>query len=167
MLYDGFEASSTPHQSQAEQLPALWIYALQTTLLRINPLASQLYFMHTLQAEHRYPTASLILQDSGCREIAAVMRYENTIQSEISPRSLIISRKTERHQRIATVSRLWEPLVYPLAALMAIEDVSDAENIYLPASFLGSARWSSNQIADSLAIAAQPWKRSDESLVLM
>ena len=70
--------------------------------------------MHTLQTEHRYPTASLILQDSGCHEIAAVMRYENTIQSEISPRSLIISRKTESRQRIPTVSRLWEPLAYPL-----------------------------------------------------
>ena len=41
------------------------------------------------------------------------------------------------------------------AALMGIEDASDAENIYLPASFLGSVRWSSNQIADSLAVAAQ------------
>ena len=39
------------------------------------------------------------------------------------------------------------------AALMGHE-VQDSENIYLPASFLGSGRWSSNQIADSLTIAA-------------
>jgi hypothetical protein len=38
---------------------------------------------------------------------------------------------------------------------MGIEHISEAENIYLPASFLGSSRWASNQIADSLAIAAQ------------
>ena len=40
------------------------------------------------------------------------------------------------------------------AALMGHEEVQDSENIYLPASFLGSGRWSSNQIADSLTIAA-------------
>ena len=40
------------------------------------------------------------------------------------------------------------------AALMAEESVEESENIYLPASFLGSKRWVSNQIADSLAIAA-------------
>lgn len=39
------------------------------------------------------------------------------------------------------------------AALMGHE-VQDSENIYLPVSFLGSSCWSSNQIADSLAIAA-------------
>ena len=40
------------------------------------------------------------------------------------------------------------------AALMGEETVEESENIYLPASFLGSRRWVSNQIADSLAIAA-------------
>lgn len=40
------------------------------------------------------------------------------------------------------------------AALTAEEPTEGSENIYLPASFLGSRRWVSNQIADSLAIAA-------------
>jgi Helitron helicase-like domain at N-terminus len=40
------------------------------------------------------------------------------------------------------------------SALMGIKDVSDTENIYLPSSFLGSWRWLSNRISDSLAIAA-------------
>ena len=40
------------------------------------------------------------------------------------------------------------------AALMGHEDLQDSENIYLPASFLGSSRWSANQIADALTIAA-------------
>ena len=40
------------------------------------------------------------------------------------------------------------------AALMAEESVEESDSIYLPASFLGSRLWVSNQIADSLAIAA-------------
>ena len=40
-------------------------------------------------------------------------------------------------------------------ALMGHKDLQDSENIYLPASFLGSGRWSSNQIADSLTLAAK------------
>ena len=39
------------------------------------------------------------------------------------------------------------------AALMGHKELQDLENIYLPASFLGSACWSLNQIADSLMIA--------------
>jgi len=40
------------------------------------------------------------------------------------------------------------------ASLMGVPYVPDHQNIYLPASFLGSKRWASEQIADSLAIAA-------------
>lgn len=40
------------------------------------------------------------------------------------------------------------------AELMGTDAVTDNDNIYLPASFLGSNRWASEQIADSLAIAA-------------
>jgi Helitron helicase-like domain at N-terminus len=40
------------------------------------------------------------------------------------------------------------------AALMGETYISDNQNIYLPASFLGSNKWASEQIADSLAIAA-------------
>lgn len=41
------------------------------------------------------------------------------------------------------------------AELMGLDDVEASENIYLPSSFLGSNRWASEQIADSLAIAVQ------------
>ncbi|KIY51825.1 hypothetical protein FISHEDRAFT_12425, partial [Fistulina hepatica ATCC 64428] len=41
------------------------------------------------------------------------------------------------------------------ALLMGAESVPDTENIYLPSSFLGSTRWASAQIEDSLAIAAR------------
>ena len=39
------------------------------------------------------------------------------------------------------------------AELMGVDDVAPSENVYLPASFLGSARWASEQIANSLALA--------------
>ena len=39
-------------------------------------------------------------------------------------------------------------------ALMGVTYIPDHQNIYLPASFLGSNKWASKQIADSLAIAA-------------
>jgi hypothetical protein len=40
------------------------------------------------------------------------------------------------------------------AALMGETDLPPSENIYLPSSFLGSARWASDQVADCLTIAA-------------
>lgn len=194
-----------------------------------------------LQQPLQFGAASIVVQDSGCAEIAAVMCYENTLRSQVSPRSLLISTTDNRTQSIPTVSRLWEPMAYPLlfphgtlgwglqpsgrgplaisldgaesdapttqiwhyrarllreprfsifgwltneyvvdmfsreldaclsyiranqerlrtqeqdAALMGREDLQESENIYLPVSFLGSGRWSSNQIADSLTIAA-------------
>ena len=41
------------------------------------------------------------------------------------------------------------------AALMGVTHVSDSQNIYLPASFLGSRHWATEQISDSLAVAAK------------
>ena len=40
------------------------------------------------------------------------------------------------------------------ATLMGVHNVEANENIYLPASFLGSNRWAAEQVSDSLAIAA-------------
>jgi hypothetical protein len=40
------------------------------------------------------------------------------------------------------------------AELMQVDHVEDDDNIYLPASFLGSNRWASERILDALAIAA-------------
>ena len=38
---------------------------------------------------------------------------------------------------------------------MGVTHVSDCHNIYLPASFLGSRHWATEQISDSLAVAAK------------
>lgn len=244
MLYDGFDNSSIPHHTQARDIPSSWIRAVQTSLSQYNPFASMVLSLRTLRLQQplQFGSASIIVQDSGCTKIAAVMCYENTLRSQISPRSLLISTIDNRTQSIPTVSRLWEPMAYPLffphgtlgwglrpsvrldpsaialdstdsdapttqiwhyrarllreprfsifgrltneyvvdmfsreldsrlsyirsnqerlrtqeqdAALMGHEELQDSENVYLPASFLGSGRWSSNQIADSLTIAA-------------
>lgn len=240
LLYDGFDLSSVPHNDSS--IPQQWISLLRDCLLRVNPLAHSLLFLHDLQAQDpdHFPSASVVIRDTGASEIAAIMCYDNTVLSDISPRCLVISQRTGRDQYIPTISRLWEPLAYPLffpsgtlgwglvgsienpagqyndrdfdapttqiwfyrarllreprfrifgrltneyivdmftrelecrlnyvrsnqsrlrsleydAALMNEESVEESENIYLPASFLGSRRWISNQIADSLAIAA-------------
>ena len=243
MLYDGFEDSSIPHRMQAREVPLSWVHALRASLSQHNPFVSKVLSLRNLQIQDpgEFGSASIVVEDSGCAEIAAVMCYENTLRSEIRSRSLIISTINNRVQSIETVSRLWEPMAYPLlfphgtlgwgikpltrdtfliapdgadsdaattqiwhyrarllreprfqifgrltneyavdmftreldarleyirsnqerlraqeqdAALMGHEDIQDSENIYLPASFLGSGRWSSNQIADSLTIAA-------------
>ena len=39
--------------------------------------------------------------------------------------------------------------------LMGVDDVNDSDNVYLPASFLGSHRWASEQVNDCLAIGAK------------
>ena len=226
-----------PHPTWAALLPPPWIDAVRHALITFNPFvtALQQYSFISLQ----YPNVELVLQDSGTAEIAAIMSYDNTTQSQIKARRLIISRKSGHSQAIPTISRLWEPLAYPLlfphgtlgwglvgdhhhvtqsandgdeanvvttqiwyyrarilreerfwifgcltneyivdmfscdlkcrlnyiqtnqlrlrredAALMDAPELESTENIYLPASFLGSRRWASNQIADSLAIAA-------------
>ena len=59
--------------------------------------------------------AFLTIDDEGPGpEIAAVMNYENTIQSDVQPRRGIVVRRNGDNQSISTLSRLWEPLAYPL-----------------------------------------------------
>ena len=41
------------------------------------------------------------------------------------------------------------------AILMGTPDIPQSENVYLPASFLGSRRWASEQVGDCLAIASR------------
>ena len=237
LLYDGF-MQNIPYPAWASLLPSTWIDAMRLALQNTNPFVNAL--QHYSVISRNYPNAELILQDSGAAEVAAIMSYDNTTRSQIKTRCLIISRQSGTNQAISTVSRLWEPLAYPLlfphgtlgwglsgnhqhvphsiddnntendavttqmwhyqarllreerfqifghltneyivnmfsrdlecrlnyirtnqlrlrrndAALMDVPDIEPNENIYLPASFLGSRRWASNQIADSLAIAA-------------
>jgi len=111
LLYDGFVANM-PHANHASALPPTWIPAVRDALLSINPFVSALRHFSHLNA-FECPRAELILHDGG-NEIAAVISLNNTAHSEIRPRHLVITRVNGHTQRIPSISRLWEPLAYPL-----------------------------------------------------
>ena len=111
LLYDGF-MQNIPYPAWASLLPSTWIDAMRLALQNANPFVNAL--QHYSIVSRDYPNAELILQDSGAAEVAAIMSYDNTTQSQIKARRLIISRRSGTNQAISTVSRLWEPLAYPL-----------------------------------------------------
>lgn len=114
LLYDGFLASSAPHATWASKIPRSWIESLRSALLRVNPFVTSLKILGEIDAT-LCPNAELIIEDTGSSpEIAAIMNYENTTQSEIKARKLLIIKKDGSQQQISTVSRFWEPLAYPL-----------------------------------------------------
>jgi hypothetical protein len=80
----------------------------------MTPLLAALQYISSLDRV-RCPTAHITLDDEGSStEIAAMISYENTIQSNVQPRTaIVICRDGENHQ-LSTISRLWEPLAYPL-----------------------------------------------------
>ena len=47
-------------------------------------------------------------------KIAAVMNYVNTTSSQVNARDIIVVRRDGDNQKMPTISRLWEPLAYPL-----------------------------------------------------
>jgi len=231
LLHDGFMQHKSPHPQWADTLPDVWKTAFRSALERINPFVHQLRNLNKVTDD--MPHMQLVLHDSGSSaEIAAVMCYENTSRTQARPRQLLISKWDNTNVHIPTVSRMWEPLAYPLlfphatlgwglsdsqgddyaqihctqlwyyrarllreprfhifgrltneyivdmfsrdletrldfirqnqnrtmdedAALMGVNDLLPSENVYLPSSFLGSRRWSSEQVADSLTIATQ------------
>ena len=247
LLYNGFlQKLPIPHANAnwADTIPNRWIDIVAQCLLDSNPFARGLQHLGTLDPA-LHTNAFLTIDDDGPGpEIAAVMNYENTIQSDVQPRHGIVIRRDGDNQTISTLSRLWEPLAYPLlfphgtlgwgiihahshdaedftdgnaninidedscgkqimyyrarilheprfrifgrlaneyivdmfsrnletrlayirtnqkqlreqdAELMGEHYVPDSQNVYLPASFMGSRRWASEQISDSLAVAA-------------
>ena len=114
LLYDGFDPSAAPHNNTS--IPPQWITLLRECFLRVNPLTYSISFLHDLHLHHPddFSTASVVIRDAGTSEIAAIMCYDNTVLSDISPRCLVVSRQNGQDQYIPTISRLWEPLAYPL-----------------------------------------------------
>jgi hypothetical protein len=102
------------HATHSNRLPHEWITCFHHALMHVNPLVLKLQFMHSMYANSNSETASVVVQDSGCREIAAIMCYDNTSMTELSVQSLIVHLHGEQQQQIPTTSRLWEPLIYPL-----------------------------------------------------
>jgi hypothetical protein len=224
------------------KVPVPWIDCVQRALLRDNPFVALLLFLAGVDPR-TCPTAHIRLDATpSTNEIAAIFNYDNTTLRDVSTRQSIVVRHNGENQSISAISRLWEPLAYPLlfphgtlgwgvvdtqnrfqqeiengaddmheqiatrqimyyrarllreerfrifgkltneyavdmltrnlemrlnyirinqmrlrqqdAELMGEAFVPDSQNIYLPASFMGSRRWASEQIADSLTIAA-------------
>lgn len=247
LLYDGFANDNIPYANTewAKKLPSSWINAVQNALLEVNPFARALLYLAGVDPVN-CPTAHICLDPGGSgNEIAAIMNYDNTSLGSINTRQSIVVRYDGNYQTITAISRLWEPLVYPLlfphgtlgwgvvgsqtdfdegemlddaqvveipalgcgrqimfyrarilresrfrifgkltneyavdmltrnletrlnyirtnqkrvmdedAELMGEAFVPESQDIYLPSSFMGSKRWASEQIADSLTIAA-------------
>lgn len=90
LLYDGFMRNMAPFENLAEILPPTWIDALRNALLAYNPLVGGLFHLSILNAQ-LCPNAHLTLEDTGtATEIAAVMNYENTTQSEVRARRMMV-----------------------------------------------------------------------------
>jgi hypothetical protein len=63
----------------------------------------------------------LTIEDSGTTaEIAAVMNYTNTMYEDTQSQKMMVIRQDGENQGISTISRLWEPLAYPLLFLHAM-----------------------------------------------
>jgi hypothetical protein len=61
------------------------------------------------------PTAHIHLNNPGTgTEIAAIFNYNNTTLGEVNTRKSIVVRCDGADQSISAISRLWEPLAYPL-----------------------------------------------------
>jgi hypothetical protein len=114
ILYDGFLSDNAPHRNWANTLPGDWIDAVQNALLRINKFAQALCFVGQLPP-HICSTAHITLRDAGhSPKIAAVVNYNNTSQNQVNAHKMIVVCRDGQNQTIATTSRFWEPLVYPL-----------------------------------------------------
>ena len=113
LLHDGFMQHKAPHENWASIIPATWKAAFTSALLRVNPLIHQLRNLSNIADTS--PEAQLLLLDSGsANEIAAVMCFDDTTRSQAKSRQLLISKHNGTNQYIPTVSRMWEPLPYPL-----------------------------------------------------
>ena len=251
LLYDGFGNESIPfaNAAWASKVPLSWIEAVQDALSDYNPFAHALLYLAGIDPI-QCPTAHIRLHPVGPgNEIAAIMNFDNTSLGDVNTRNSIVVKHNGDHQKISAISRLWEPLVYPLffphgtlgwgvtgsrsdfedvgmsgraagpqveeidaencgrqimyyrarilcepwfhifgkltneyavdmltrnletrlnyirenqrrvmeedAELMGETFLAESQNIYLPSSFMGSKRWATEQIADSLTIAAE------------
>ena len=87
-----------PFWSLADTLPPNWITALQNALLAYNPLVGGLFHLNILDVRS-YPNAHLTLEDTGtATEIAAIMNYKNTTQSEVKARWMMVIRRDGDNQ---------------------------------------------------------------------
>ncbi|KAF8588293.1 hypothetical protein K439DRAFT_1406625 [Ramaria rubella] len=122
LLYDGMMHNYAPHHRWIDLLPIAWRNAMNAALLRINPFASQLHQLY-LTDHSNFPNAQLILnEDNLTNEMAAIINFSNTSEGQIRSRTMVIAKRSlddeeplsSRNRQIHVVSRMWEPLAYPL-----------------------------------------------------
>ena len=68
-------------------------------------------------------------------EVAAILRYDSTAMDSTDPRNLIVSVGQNNKVQIPTISRLWEPLAYPLLfdkGTLGWGVVNDLHNLNMP-----------------------------------
>lgn len=105
---------AAPGYSWIREIPPLWTNAVATALMRVNPFTRSLTHLSTLLPQA--PNANIVLGDNAVGEIPAIIRLDNSAAAELAPRSLVVSPQGPRggNVRIPAISRLWEPLAYPL-----------------------------------------------------
>ncbi|EPQ51598.1 hypothetical protein GLOTRDRAFT_17423, partial [Gloeophyllum trabeum ATCC 11539] len=115
ILYDGMLKDAAPHASYMEDMLLGWVSAVAKALLRVNPFARALRYLSYIPV-NICPSAGIALEDTGtAAEIAAIFVWDNTVMADIRSRRIIVNREdTSVNIPIPTVSRLWEPLAYPL-----------------------------------------------------
>lgn len=103
-----------PFRRLMDSVPISWIRAIRSALIRQNRFVRTL--IRFSNRSDSAPSARIeISEDGAAPEVAALIRYNNSSTSEIQPRTIVIQRYGENTlQYISVLSRLWEPLCYPL-----------------------------------------------------
>ena len=140
LLYDGFANDCMPFSDAAwaSKVPPSWIEAVQSALSDHNPFTRTLLYLAGIDPA-LCPTAHIRLDPVGPgNEIAAIMNFDNTTLGDVNTRTSIVVRHNGTHQFISAISRLWEPLAYPLffphgtlgwGVVGTYSSFEDAENI--------------------------------------
>ena len=114
ILYDGYDSRSTPHEGY--NLPREWIDMIKRALIRENPFAREfLMLRNDYLTNTDCPNHVIRLSGIGAiGEVAAILRYDSTAIDSVDPRNLVVGLGRNMKVRVPTISRLWEPLAYPL-----------------------------------------------------
>lgn len=113
VLYDGYDRDATPRGGR--NVPTEWIEILKQALTRDNPFARQFLTLRTDVLPDNTPNHVIHLKGTNSvGEIAAITRYDSTAIDSVDPRNLVVCVGHDAKVQIPTISRLWEPLAYPL-----------------------------------------------------
>ena len=93
----------------------LYLSVFKRALARDNPFARQFLMLRNDLLPNETPNHVIELKGSGSvGEIAAITRYDSTAVGSVDPRNLTVCVGHDDKRQIPTISKLWEPLAYPL-----------------------------------------------------